>query len=203
LANLNVGNARTVKRDVSILGLGANLRAGYRYGQTPNDAITVDLLYTSGDANGISDDQYSGVLTGNAWGSPAALYISHGGYLLFPHANVVNRYISAVTDISNLGYGIAGGTLNLSKDFIPNKLQGKIGGATGWSMVAPAGGGHFMGAEANAKAVYQLGPFMSLELHGAYLWLGDFYDSQNVNSGLDRRPADPFTAFLAFRWLMF
>jgi hypothetical protein len=202
-ANLNVGNARTVKRDVSILGLGANLRAGYRYGQTPNDAITVDLLYTSGDANSISDDQYSGVLTGNAWGSPAALYISHGGYLLFPHANVVNRYISAVTDISNLGYGIAGGTLNLSKDFIPNKLQGKIGGATGWSMVAPAGGGHFMGAEANAKAVYQLGPFMSLELHGAYLWLGDFYDSQNVNSGLDRRPADPFTAFLAFRWLMF
>lgn len=206
--NLNVGSARTydgkeLKRDVAISGLGANLRAGYRYGQTPNDAVTVDLLYTTGDPNGVLDNQYSGVLTGNMWGTPAGLYISHGGYLLFPHANVVNRYISAVTDISNLGYGVAGGTLNLSRDFIPHKINGKVGTAIAWSNAAPTGGGKFMGVEANGKAAYQLGPFMSLELHGAYLWLGDFYDSPSVNSGLTERPVNPFTAFLAFKWLMF
>ncbi|MBK6904398.1 MAG: hypothetical protein IPH04_16750 [Saprospirales bacterium] len=206
--NVNVGSARSytgnlVKRDISILGLGANLRAGYRYGQTPNDALIVDLLYTSGDRNGASDDKYAGVLTGNMWGTPAALYISHGGYLLFPHANVVNRYISAVTDISNLGYGILGGTLNLSRDFVPNKLQGKLGTAMAWSNVKPTGGGDFMGVEANGKVAYQFGPFMSVELHGAYLWLGDFFDSPSVNGGFEQRPVDPFTAFLAFKWLMF
>lgn len=201
--NVNMGNARTDARDVSLLGVGANLRAGYRYGQTVNDAVTVDLLYTSGDENGIADDRFSGVMTGNMWGTPAGLYISHGGYLLFPHANVVNRYVAAVTDISNIGYGITGGTVNFSKDLIPHKVQAKVGAATAWSNVAPPGGGKYMGFEANAKAAYQLGPFMSVELHGAYLWLGDFYDSAAVNSNKDTRPVNPFTAFLAFRWLMF
>jgi hypothetical protein len=201
--NVNMGNARTDARTVSILGVGANLRAGYRYGQTTNDAVTVDVLYTSGDQNGIADNKYSGVMTGNMWGTPAGLYISHGGYLLFPHANVVNRYISAVTDISNIGYGIAGGTINFSKDIVPYKLQAKLGAATAWSNVAPNGGGKYMGFEANGKAAYQLGPFMSLELHGAYLWLGDFFDSRVVNSDLPERPVNPFTAFLAFKWLMF
>ena len=206
--NVNLGNARTyvgeqLNRDVSILGVGANLRTGYRYGQTTNDAITVDLLYTSGNKNGITDYKYTGVLTGNMWGTPAGLYISHGGYLLFPHANVVNRYISAITDISNLGYGVLGGTLNLSHDFIPHKLMGKVGVATARSNVAPSGGEKFMGVEANGKVAYQLGPFMSLELHGAYLWLGDFYDSRSVNGDQPERPVNPFTAFLAFRWLMF
>ena len=50
---------------------------------------------------------------------------------------------------------------------------------------------------------------MSLELHGAYLMLGDFYDSKQsaygspVNGGIDGRPANPWTAFLVFKWLMF
>jgi hypothetical protein len=206
--NVNLGNARTFdgeveKRKVDILGVGANLRAGYRYGQTPNDAVTVDLLYTSGNENGIADGKYSGVLTGNMWGTPAGLYISHGGYLLFPHANVVNRYISAVTDISNIGYGVLGGTLNLSRDFIPHKLQGKVGMATAWSNVAPTDGGKYMGLEGNAKVAYQLGPFMSVELHAAYLSLGEFFDSPNVNGNMTERPVNPYTAFAAFRWLMF
>lgn len=206
--NVNLGNARSytgekINKDISILGIGANLRAGYRYGQTPNDAITADLLYTTGDQNGLIDNKYSGVMTGNMWGTPAGLYISHGGYLLFPHANVVNRFISAVTDISNLGYGVKGGTLNLSKDLVPNKLQAKIGTAWAWSNATPNGGGDFMGKEVNAKIGYQFGPYMSLELHGAYLWLGDFFDSPSVNGGLTERPADPFTALLSYRWLMF
>lgn len=184
-------------------GVGANLRLGYRYGKTPKDAISIDAIYTSGDDNGLADDQYSGVMTGNNWGTPASLYVSHGGYLLFPHANVVNRYVAAITDISNLGYGVTGGTINLSRDFIPHKLSGKIGAATAISNVAPRDGGTFMGLEANAKLSYQLGVFMSVELHAAHLWLGNFYDSQLVNSGLSERPTNPYTALAVFRWLMF
>ena len=35
-----------------------------------------------------------GVLTGSNWGSPEALFISSGAYLLFPHGNVVNRLVA-------------------------------------------------------------------------------------------------------------
>jgi hypothetical protein len=207
-ANYNLGRTKLNENDrwengPDIGGLGANLRLGYRYGKTPNDAIYMDAIFTSGDDNGISDDKYSGVMTGNTWGTPASLYVSHGGYLLFPHANVVNRYVAAITDISNLGYGVTGGTINLSKDFIPYKLNGKIGAATAISNATPDGGGNYMGFEANAKLVYQLGVFMSVELHGAYLWLGDFYDSPLVNDDVTERPVNPYTAFLSFRWLMF
>lgn len=187
----------------TIGGLGANLRAGYRYGKTPSDAVWFDAIYTSGDDNGITDDKYSGVMTGNTWGTPASLYVSHGGYLLFPHANVVNRYVAAVTDISNMGYGLFGVNVNLSKDFIPYKFSGKIGAATALSQVAPDDGGKNLGLEANMKLVYQLGVFMSVELHAAHLWLGDFYDSLDVNGEINERPPNPYTAFLSFRWLMF
>lgn len=206
--NYNLGRTRLQENDVwgdgpDIGGLGANLRLGYRYGKTPNDAVYIDAIYTSGDDNGITDDKYSGVMTGNTWGTPASLYVSHGGYLLFPHANVVNRYVAAVTDISNLGYGVTGGTVNFSRDFIPYKLNGKIGAATAISNATPTGGGNFMGFEANAKLAYQLGVFMSVELHAAHLWLGDFYDSPLVNGDVDERPVNPYTAFISFRWLMF
>lgn len=201
--NLNTGLVKAGDRNIDLLGLGANLRAGYRYGQTANDIAVIDLLYTSGDENGISDDRFSGVLTGNNWGTPVGLYISHGGYLLFPHANVVNRYVAAITDISNMGFGLLGGTFNLSRDFIPNRLAGKVGAAAAWSNATPTGGGAFMGLEANAKLVYQLGPFMSVEFHAANLCLGDFYDSRSVNGDLETRPVNPYVAFLAFRWLMF
>lgn len=187
----------------SIGGLGANLRLGYRYGQTPQDAFWIDAIYTSGDDNGIEDDKYSGVMTGNTWGTPAGLYVSHGGYLLFPHANVVNRYVAAVTDISNLGLGVSGLSLNVSKDFVPNKFSGKVGAVAAKSNAVPEGGGSFIGWEANAKLAYQLGVFMSLELHAAHLWLGDFYDSPQINGNKPAPLANPYTAFVAFRWLMF
>lgn len=206
--NYNLGVTKLNENDQwvdgpNIRGLGANLRLGYRYGQTERDAIYGDLIYTSGDDNGIADGVYTGVLTGNTWATPGGLYVSHGGYLLFPHANVVNRYVAAVTDISNLGYGITGLSLNASKSVIPHKLTGKLGLVSALSNVAPSGGGRQMGLEANASLVYNLGVFMSLELHGAYLWLGDFYDSDLVNGTLGQRPVNPQTAFLAFRWLMF
>lgn len=206
--NYNLGNIQLNENDdwvdgPGLGGFGANLRLGYRYGQTIRDAVYADLIYTSGDENGISDGRYSGVLTGNSWATPGGLYVSHGGYLLFPHANVVNRYVAAITDISNQGYGVSGLSLNLSHAIIPHRLTAKLGAVTARSNAAPNGGGNQMGLELNANLVYNLGVFMSIELHAAHLWLGDYYDSQLVNGGLNLRPQNPHTAFLAFRWLMF
>ena len=184
--------------------MAANLRAGYRHGQTINDLIWLDAMYTTGDQNGVVDNNYSGVMTGNTWGTPGALHVSHGGYLLFPHANVVNRYIAAVTDISNMGYGISSLHVNASKDIIPNKFNAKIGFASALSNATPNGGGTYIGTEANVKLAYQLGVFMSVEFHAANLWLGDFYDSRIVNGGeTGVRPVNPYTAFVSFKWLMF
>jgi len=217
--NFNIGKADTLtdqlvsetewNRATDIFGYAANIRASYRYGQTPNDAITLDVIYSSGDGDGLADGKYSGVITGNQWGAPGAIFVSSGSYILMPHGNVVNRYTPAILDISNMGYGMTGVTLNASKGIIPNKFNVKLGGAFAMSNVEPLGGGFIIGTELNGNLVYNFGPFMSLEMHGAYLMLGDFYDSKqnayssSVNGGLDKRPVNPWTAFLVFKWLMF
>lgn len=195
-----------------ISGWAGNLRAGYRYGQTAEDIITLDLLYTSGDEDTLSDQKYSGVITGNTWGSPGAIFISHGSYLLMPHGNVVNRYVAAVNDISNLGLGLSYAALGIHKDIIPHKLSVRVGGSLGFSQVAPPKGGKEIGKELNFRLSYQPRVFMNIELHAAYLWLGDFFRSSTVN-GVQERPGDPpletekpnnpWTVFLAFKWLMF
>lgn len=196
-------NGGPYKKTVDIEGLAANARIGYRYGQTTLDAITADFIYSSANKNGISDGKYTGVLTGNTWGSPGAVFIGHGGYLIFPHGNVVNRYVAAVPDLSNMGFGVTGGTLNFSKDIIPNKLSGKIGGAWAMANQNPNGGGNFIGWEANTKWVYNLGAYFSIELHAAYMGLGDFYNSKETNGNVENRPDDPWTAFIGCRWLIF
>ncbi len=190
-------------KTVDILGVAANLRAGYKYGQTIDDIISADLIFATGDDNNIKDGKYSGVITGNTWGSPGAIFVSSGAYLLYPHANVVNRYISAVPDLSNIGLGQFGGTVNFSHGFIPNKLIGKIGIATALSQYSPFGGGNFIGFEVNGKLSFVPAVFMNIELHAAYLSLGDFYDSKIVNSGMSKRPDNPWTIFTTFKWLMF
>lgn len=191
------------RQTATVGGLGANLRGGYRYGQTTGDAVTMDVLFTSGDANGVTDGRYSGVMTGNTWGSPGGIFIGSGAYLLFPQGNVVNRFVSAVNDISNMGYGVTGATVNLSRDFIPNKLHTKIGAAAALSQVRPFGGGHLIGYEANAKIGYDLGAFLTLEAHAAHLWLGDFYDSRLANGGQSFRPVNPWIGFICMKWLIF
>ena len=91
----------------------------FRWGATPRDAVALEGIYTSGDANGITDGKYGGVVTGNTWGAPGALLIGHGAYLLMPHAFVVNRFYAAITDPSNVGFGISAATLNASWDVVP------------------------------------------------------------------------------------
>jgi hypothetical protein len=204
--NANLGNVRQRRngewrKTVDVLGVAANLKATWRHGQTPQDAIALDLLFASGD-DGIADGTYSGVLTGNNWGSPGAILISSGSYLLLPHGNVVNRFVAAVNDISNNGYGLTAATLGLGKAFIPNRWYGKAGLAAGVSNVELARGA-VIGTELNGMTGVQLGPFMNLEAHGAWLKLGDLYDNPVINGGSSTRPPYPWTAFLVFKWLMF
>lgn len=214
-ANMNIGKAQILEDDkwstgADILGLGANLRGGYRFGQTSNDIISLDVIYASGDKDALNDKVYNGVITGNTWGSPGSVFIGSGSYLLFPHGNVVNRYTPVVADLSNMGYGITGVVMNLSRDIIPYKFLVKAGSAVGISNADPAGGGRYMGVEMNGKVSWTLGTFMSLELHAAYLSLGNFFDSNDTRYGSDvngvyndDRPQDPWTAFIVYKWLIF
>lgn len=199
----NFGNAVTETQDVSIFGVAANLRTAYKYGKNIHDYISLDLIATSGDTANIRDGKYTGVLTGNNWTSPGAVWFSHGCYLLLPHGDVVNRFNAAVVDIQNIGYGLIAGVLKGSYDYIPNKLRFETAIGTGFSPVAPYGGGNAIGTEINAGIIYSPRVFMDLELHAAYLALGDFFDSDIVNGGLDSRPADPWKIILSLKWIMF
>ena len=221
-AVLNLGQVATLQPDghyakvADVLGLAADARLGFRYGNSRNDIVTAEVIYTTGDANGLKDGRYSGVITGNTYGAPAGVFTSSGAYLLMPHANVVNRYYSAVPDISNQGYGLTAGTFNASYDLLRNRLTAKVGAAVGGSNVAPPGGGHFIGVEGNAMLAYRIRVFLSIELHAAYLHVGDFYDSPREQAASlttsptaaaaasgGGRPRDPWTTFVALKWLMF
>jgi hypothetical protein len=198
-----------------VLGLALDARLGFRYGDTRNDIVTGELVYTTGDSNGISDHVYNGVITGNTYGAPAGVFTSSGAYLLLPHANVVNRYYAAVSDLSNQGYGLSAATLNGSYDLVRNRLTIKLGVAAAGSNVAPPGGGHVIGFEGNGMLAWRIRVFLTAEIHAAYLHLGDFYDSAKEQpaqltgattamAGLKGgRPADPWTTFVDLKWLMF
>src|SRR5262249_1313668 len=151
-----------------VLGAALDARVAIRYGRTRNDAVTAEVVYTTGDADGINDGRYSGVVTGNTYGAPAAVFTTSAAYLLLPHSNVVNRYSSAVPDISNQGYGLFAATVNASYDLVRNVLTAKVGGAFGSSNVAPPGGGHVIGIEANAMLAWRIRVFLTAEIHAAY-----------------------------------
>ena len=210
--NYNTGNIDGENGKVaSINGFGANLRYGFRYGKTQDDEVGFDYIYTTGDDNGISDGEYSGVMTGNTWGAPGNLPISTGANILFPSGNVVNRYMPLVSDISNMGFGLNAATIRINKALVPHKFILSANGGFAFSNAEPAGGGKILGTEANLGFIWKIKTFMELELRGAHVWLGDFYDAPYANGDqfvdddrkLNRRPTDPWTAFVAFKWLMF
>jgi len=204
----NLGTIDTVSTDAStgkyadIFGVAANGMLAYKYGQTANDKISIEGLFTTGDENLANDGTLNSVITGNIWGSPTGIYSSHKALLLFPDPQVVNRYYSAVHDISNQGLGVTAGFLSFSKDFIPNKLSARLGVASAISNVEPAGGSSYMGTEINAEIKYNIKVFLTLGVSAGYLKLGGFYDSPNVT--YDRmRPKDPWVIFTSLSWLMF
>jgi hypothetical protein len=198
------GQSGDYRKLANILGVAANLRLGVRYGRTPGDHVVGEVLYTSGDHDGLEDGTYSGVVTGNTWGAPAALFTSHGAYLLMPHATVVNRYYAAVSDISNAGFGVTAATLNVAYDIVRDKLGAKVGAAVARSNIQPIEGGNYIGTEVNGKVTWRARPLLHLEAHGAVLMTGDYYDSPEIltlppDSGSLR---NPWTVFLALKWLM-
>lgn len=202
-AMLNMGQVTAGPRTVDVLGYAGNLRMAWKYGRTSNDILAVDGIFTSGDKNGITDDTYSGVLTGNNWTSPGAVFFSHGLYLLMAHGTVVNRYVGATIDIQNLGYGLTAASFIAQRDLVPNKLRLKLGGGVGMATAVPKPMGSFMGTEVNLNLRYTPKVFLDLELHAAYLMLGGYYDSAAVNGGRATRPDDPWTTFLTLKWIMF
>lgn len=213
----NFGNVTTPARDISISGVAANLRSAWRYGRCLEDQIVLDAIFTTGDGDGVGDGTYNGVLTGNNWTSPGAVFISSGLYLLLPHGNVVNRYSAAVTDIQNLGYGITAGALTAARDIVQNKFRIKAGFGMGMATKTPSGMDNMIGTEANLNLRYRPKVFLDLELHAAYLWLGDFYESpiangtmyadgRQVNASIPisyERPDDPWTVLATVKWIMF
>ncbi len=210
--NYNLGKIDgTAGKIASINGFGANLRYGFRYGKTEDDEVGFDYIYTTGDDDGLDDGKYNGVMTGNTWGAPGNLPISTGTNILFPSGNVVNRYMPLVADISNMGFGLNAATVRINKAIVPHKFILSANGGFARANTKPRKGGFFLGTEANLGFIWKIKTFMELELRGAHVWLGDFYDAPYANGDqfvdadqrLNRRPTDPWTAFLAFKWLMF
>ena len=199
----NFGQARTINQSVDISGFAGNLRLAHRYGAQMNDQIVLDTIFTTGDDNNISDGKYNGVLTGNNWTSPGAVFVGHGLYLLLPHGSVVNRFIAATIDIQNLGYGMRAASLQIHKDLVPHKLKVKLGAGVGYATKTIDGMGSQVGTELNLNLRWTMRVLMDLELHAAYLWLGDFYDSPVVNGGVLDRPRNPWTVFATFKWISF
>ncbi len=202
----NIGIIDTVgtqiKKAADVFGLTANASVSYKYGQTVNDKVSLEALYTSGDDNGVSDGKLNSVITGNVYGSPVGIYSAHRALLLFPDPQVVNRYYSVVHDISNMGLGVTAAFLNFQKDFIPNKFSGKVGVATALSNVKPNGGSNYMGTEVNVEFKYNLKVFLTVGVSAGYLALGDFFNAPSVTYS-NTRPKDPWVLFTTLSWLMF
>ncbi|MBA4252074.1 MAG: hypothetical protein C0425_01580 [Chlorobiaceae bacterium] len=186
----------------NIFGVAANASLSYKYGFTSNDKITAEALFTTGDNNGGNDGTVTSVITGNVWGSPVGIYSSHRALLLFPDPQVVNRYYSAVHDISNMGLGVIAGFLNISRDLVPNKFFMKLGLATAFSSMEPRGGSSHIGSEINLEMKYNLKVFLTLGLNAGYMQLGDFYNSPAVTYD-GQRPKDAWAIFASLSWLMF
>jgi hypothetical protein len=186
----------------SVFGLSANAMISYKYGMTANDKISFEVLFSTGDGNNAQDGKVNSVITGNVYGSPVGIYSAHRAFLLFPDPQVVNRYYSAVHDISNMGFGVTAFFLNFSKDFIPNRFNGKLGFASAISNVTPKDGGPLIGNEINFELRYNLKVYLTWTLSAAYLVLGDFYNSPTTTY-FQSRPKNPFVIFTTLNWLMF
>ncbi len=203
----NLGAIDTVRAETGkvadLAAVTANASVYYKYGRTSGDRIQLEGLFTTGDGDGVKDGTVNSVITGNAYGSPVGIYSSHRALLLFPDPQVVNRYYSAVHDISNMGLGVNAAFLNVSRDFIPNRFNGKLGLATAYSSTTPNGGSKHIGTEVNLELKYNLKVFLTLGLDVGYMRLGGFYDAASTTFDGVRPERDPWVAFTTLSWLMF
>jgi hypothetical protein len=203
----NFGTIDTVststKHYADIIGVAANASLNYKYDMTVNDRISLEVVFSSGDGNGGSDGTVNSVFTGNVYGSPTAIYSNHRALLLFPDPKVVNRYYSAVHDISNMGYGVTGLMASVSRDFIPNKLYAKAGLSTAFSNVVPKKGSSHIGTEYNIEVQYTYRVFLTFSINAGYMEIGNFFNSPDVTYDHKRPTEDPWVVFATMSWLMF
>jgi hypothetical protein len=187
---------------VKISGLSANAELLYNWGRTPNDVVSLEGIYTTGDDD-VTDGRYKSAFTLNMYGLPGAVWFNHKTLLLFPFTSTANNYTGAVSDISNQGYGLRAAIASGAMDLIPNKLNLKLGAALASSDASPprwtedVRRGRFIGAEVNAELKYHIRYLMTVGLHTGYMFKGSFYD------GAERVTANPFAAFTTFTWYAF
>ena len=205
---LNEGRYTTTKPDsaaqpsVHILGLAANLELAYNWGRSANDVITLEGMFTTGDSDP-NDNKYTSAFTLNQYGLPGAVWFNHKTLILFPFTSTVSNYTGAVIDISNQGYGLLAGILAAKYDLIRDKLNVKVGAAYAQSTVRPPATdlgverGHTVGAEVNVELTYQIRYLMQIGLHGAYLFVGNFFD------GNREVLTNPYAVYTTFTWYAF
>ncbi|MFL5347747.1 MAG: hypothetical protein ACJ8AT_23410 [Hyalangium sp.] len=188
--------------EVKISGLSANAEVLYNWGHTPNDVVSLEGMYTTGDSD-LNDGKYKGAFTLNMYGLPGAVWFDHKTLLLFPFTSTANNYTGAVSDISNQGYGLRSAIAAGAMDLIPNKLNLKLGAALASSDVTPprwsadVPRGRFIGAEVNAELRYTIRYLMTVGLHTGYMFKGSFYD------GAPLVTSNPWAAFTTFTWYAF
>lgn len=202
IGRVDTVGAKTTAHAADILGVAANASLSYKYGMTANDKVWAEALFTTGDGGGTADGKTSSIITGNVWGSPVGIYSSHRALLLFPDPQVVNRYYSAVHDISNAGRGVTGFSANVMRDLIPNRFSTKVGLATAFSNTTPTGGGNHIGDEINFEAKYNFKVFLTGGLSAGYMKVGDYYDGP-ATTEQHTRPTNAWTVFASLSWLMF
>jgi len=189
-------------REASLLAFFGDFQLGYRYGQGDGDALTLGLIYATGDDR--PDDRVlSSVVTGNAFGTPGALFAHHRALLLFPDPRSINRHVGVVYDPGNLGYGLAALSAAGSVDLLPELLNAKLGCVTARSAATPQDTQErFIGAELNAELLYRPAPFLWLGFHTGVARLGRFLES-SARVPTSPIPSDnrPWSASLSVTWV--
>lgn len=188
--------------DADLLALLFDFQLGYRWGRGDWDAVTLGILYATGD-NQPRDRVLSSPVTGNAFGTPGGLFAHHRMLLLFPDPRSVNRHVGLVYDPGNLGYGLQALTSAISGDIIAEVLNLKVGLGYAASAALPLDSGERpIGMEGNLELIYRIAPFFWIGAHAAVARQGRFLESA------DRVPVSslpqgdrPWMSALSITWI--
>jgi len=187
VALLNAGRTYApIVHDDDVLGLFANVEGRVRWAPGSGSVARLEAVYSSGDTP--NPMQYSGVVTGNAYGVAGALMPTHGTLLLFPDARAINRMVGVVSDVSGAGRGLLGGSGSVAYDPIPDRLTTQVGGAVAWTA-----DGQPWGTEINAGVTAEVMLLCNIGLYGATVTSG----SASELSG------NPWTVYAQVDWLLF
>lgn len=163
---------------VDIAGYAASLRADAKLG--PGKGF-LEGLYVSGDNDPASTTKYKSIVTGSDFANLTSWYGRPDLWILFPNFDMIQAATALVLNPNNSGRGLmlfaAGYTQKLG-----DRLTGKVG--AGYleaaqkrpASVATEAKGKNMGTEINANVTYNITKGLDFGVHGAYCFLGSFYD---------------------------